>query len=843
MKATLVKETLVYFLAEAPGKFEDQSSGRPLTGPSGQLLRSAIPDDMEGVCSFDNVVNCRPSDDNRTPTPVEMACCSSRRTTFVEQAKPKVIVGLGAVPLNWMLGSTDLKGMRGRPFAVRIGSHNCWFLPTYHPAFILRQADRGKVPLKSKLGHCLKMDIARAFEIAETWPNANVDDPETVRDGIECFHGKNGQFDRLISLLEEATLAPFKVIDLETNCLCPYQNGHKILSMAIGYGPLTPNVFSFAFEHPDSGWNVNEKVTLNRLMIRLLKGGTTKIAHNVPFEVEWLAATYGILSTRCASWEDTMVQAHILDERRGAQHGSGDNHRNAYQDLGFLCKQHFGVDVKKLFKLDKKHMEKTDLDELLIYNGVDAKYELRLYVKQQRLIRQAGLEHAYKDASPRQQTVALMQYIGMPVDQVEVKRAQKQLGDGITELETDISTLPVVKQFVADHGEFNPQSNTQTLEIFRDYLKRGEVCINQQYHEVHTFDVSTRSKRKFDESGKTSRYSVDKNVLEKIDHPLAKLILKLRNLAKLKSTYIDSFESGKGNCIWDDGLIHTSFNTTFTETGRTSSDAPNMQNFPKRNDAWVRRQIVAPKNCVILAADYGQLEACVAAMCSKDEYLVKALWEDYDIHMEWAEKLVAIYPDIVGGREAMKDPKTRKAFRSRVKNKMVFPAIFGATAASIASYLNMPVDIIEIILDEFWEAFHGLHRWQDVTMRGYYENGYVETPNGRRRRYPLTRNQAINHPIQGGAAEIVCDAMNRLSWKATHAGSLYLHPRLNIHDDLTLIVPSSPEHLDEAIVQLYTTMLTSPYKFINVPMSVEISVGKNWYEMQEVGKFWSHRDL
>jgi DNA polymerase I-like protein with 3'-5' exonuclease and polymerase domains len=259
-----------------------------------------------------------------------------------------------------------------------------------------------------------------------------------------------------------------------------------------------------------------------------------------------------------------------------------------------------------------------------------------------------------------------------------------------------------------------------------------------------------------------------------------------------------------------------------------------MQNFPQRKDSWIRKQIVAPKGHVFVALDYGQLEGCTAAMVSKDKVLVKALWEDYDIHMEWAQKLAARYSEI-----GVAD----KALRARVKNKLVFPAIFGAKNSSIADYLKVPEDVIDDIMDEFWETFDGLAEWQDALMQHYYEHGWVASPTGRRHHYPLTRNQAINHPVQSFACDIVCYAMNELSARAVETGQWHLHPVLNIHDDLTFVIPDNDDILEEAITTIYKVMLTPPYKEVNVPLSVSVSVGPAWYGMQEIGKFWSNKDL
>jgi DNA polymerase-1 len=818
MPPTLARNTLVYFLAEAPGKHEDETSGSPLTGPSGALLRECIPDGYGNSCSFDNVCNCRPPG-NRTPVWTEIECCRPRRVQFIEQAKPKLIVGLGAVPLGAMLASTDLAGMRGRVFAIKIGNHHCWYMPTYHPSFILRVAFDKKKPLKSKMGHCFKMDIKKAFRLAKALPEAKVDTEAEARAGIQCFDGSGG-LAPLLALLQAARKAPIKAIDIETSALRPYAANSRILTVAISFGSTN---FAFAFDHPRAKWNANERGQLAVALEEILTDDTIKIAHNAPFEIEWFIDFYGKEVVNHLAWECTMMQAHFIDERRGRQVSGDDNKRAAYQGLGFLCKMYFGIDIKKVFKLPKKDMASADLNETLLYCGADTKYTLRLFNTQASWLEEAGLTDAYYEALPRQPTVALMQHIGIDIDQDEIKASQKKLEAEIKDITDKINALKVVKAYIADHKEFNPASGLDTLAIFKDYLKCTELLVT-------------------DKSG-AERYSTDKNVLDKIEHPLAKLIIEFRNRSKLRSTNVDCYELGKGEYIWPNGKLHTNFNTTFTETGRLSSDEPNQQNWPRRNDSWVRKAVVPLKGHVILAFDYGQLEACTAAMCSKDKVLVKALWENYDIHMEWTERLVKEYPLFLGGTESLADKLTAKRYRSIVKNKLVFPAIFGASNSSIAGYLKTPEDKIDILMDEFWRTFSGLKNWQDRLMTGYYEDGYVTSLTGRRHNYPLTRNEAINFPVQGVAADIVCDAMNRLSYNAVESKRWHLHPVLNIHDDLTLVCPDDDKQLEETIKIVCKTMLTPHYDFINVPMSVECSIGHNWYEMKDIGKFWSHKDI
>lgn len=823
MPPTLSKGAAVYILAEAPGKDEDERTGKPLTGPSGRLIRECIPEGEE--CSFDNVCNCRPPN-NRTPTPQEIACCHPRRIKFIEEAKPKLILGLGVIPLQAIMGTSDMSGMRGRCFAIKVGSHSCWFLPTYHPSFILRIArDRGK-PLNSMLGHCFRMDVKKAFELAHSLKPPIIDTENDVRSNIQCFDGtKDTDFERLMKLLREAIKAPVKAIDLETKGLRPWATDAAIMTAAISFGGTN---FSFALHHPKSGWG-NALKPILELFRELVVDDTIKVAHNAPFEITWLIKEFGPEVVNHASWQCTQMQAHFLDERKG-QRFSDDSHASKYQALDFLVKQYFGISFKPLFKLDKKDMSKADLGETLIYNGADTKYGLRLYNLQNRLLDDRGLLDAYLDSVPRQPTVALIQHIGVPVNQNICKIGQKTLEIEVKELEAKINASSVVQQFIKDRKHFNWASQPDVLILFKDYLNCPEVKIT-------------------DKSG-NERLSVDKNILDKIDHPLAKLITQVRNRAKLKSTYVDELKLPDGKCIFPDGRIHANLNTTFTETGRTSADFPSIQNWPKRgDDVWVRSQIVSQLGYLLVAVDYGQLEACTGAMCSKDKYLVKALWEDYDTHAEWARKAALKEPALIGGKANLEDKGIMKKFRSLIKNKLVFPAFFGASNQSVRSYLHNAtgVDIeqyiVDDLMDEFWGTFAGMAAWQKRTMKRYYDIGYVETLCGRRHHYPLTKNQAVNMPIQGTAAELVCDAMNRLSYIAATTGKWYLHPVMNIHDDLSFFIPDNDKIFNEAIEIIAQQMLVFDYTWVNVPLSIEISVGKNWADVQPLMKLYSHKEF
>src|SRR5262249_26087596 len=148
-------------------------------------------------------------------------------------------------------------------------------------------------------------------------------------------------------------------------------------------------------------------------------------------------------------------------------------------------------------------------------------------------------------------------------------------------------------------------------------------------------------------------------------------------------------EGHADSVIYPDKLVHAQFNTFFAETGRLSCEDPNLQFFPKREEATreLRLPISAPPGCYVLAIDYGQIEARVIAMFTKDKNFVKSLWERYDVHMEWAERLSRAYPNRVGGSKNFTDKKVMKNFRTDIKNQWTFPLFFGAKLESAAGFL------------------------------------------------------------------------------------------------------------------------------------------------------------
>jgi DNA polymerase I-like protein with 3'-5' exonuclease and polymerase domains len=222
-------------------------------------------------------------------------------------------------------------------------------------------------------------------------------------------------------------------------------------------------------------------------------------------------------------------------------------------------------------------------------------------------------------------------------------------------------------------------------------------------------------------------------------------------------------------------------------------------------------------------------------MFTKDKAFCKALWENYDVHMEWAERLSRAYPERIGGKKNFTDKKVMKDFRTDIKNQWTFPLFFGAQLKSASGYLSIPEDVLGPEYEKFWQQFEGVKRWQEKQLEFYRAHGYVECLTKRRRHGPLNENKIYNSPVQGTAAEIVMDGMCRLS----ELGDWDLQPEINIHDDLTFCrVPV--KKVDEIAERVINEMLDVPYDFVNVPITVEASVGSDWLKMDEFGTFSSH---
>ena len=242
--------------------------------------------------------------------------------------------------------------------------------------------------------------------------------------------------------------------------------------------------------------------------------------------------------------------------------------------------------------------------------------------------------------------------------------------------------------------------------------------------------------------------------------------------------------------------------------------------------------------------DYGQIEARVLGMASKDTIFCEALRRDddeSDVHLIWAKKLAEAYPDILRIRGGRDGPLNIKAWRKLVKNEWTFPLFYGAGIKTVAGGTKIPYEILEKIIPKFWKMFPGVKKWQIATQKFYDSHGYVEALTGTRTYAPLKFNKAINSGIQGTAADICTWAHTVMCKLAREREEEFLIPVNNVHDALWWRADKSKV---EYVIETGTKVMLSATKrfkhFMNdVPLTVEAEEGPTLYDMKSVGVYSS----
>jgi uracil-DNA glycosylase family 4 len=801
----------VYILGEMPSE-DDDARGKPFSGKDSRTLDLAIPRSLS--VRYNHTIRCHATG-KAVPAMAETECCRNSIIADIEQSKPKVIVGTGPAPLAWATGLTNISNWRGKPCAVKIGKHTCWYYPVYALDFV-----------RSRAGSYGKSEIELVFEwdwkqIAELVDSAIIPVVYTGNydEGIVTISGNAGRADlrRLEDALNFMVKLPQAGLDIETIGLRPYPTDAKIITCAVGNFNDT---VAFALDHPE-GWPEHMRKDVWGLFIDYLLQSNKKICHNVGFELEWLCYKIDKQLAYCTEWADTMCMAHTLDERKGI---------NSLDDL---TKQHFGFFLKQQSDVDVKRILEFPLEgsaprlSVLRYNGMDTKWTDKLHdTLLVPITANKKFEKEYKRKLRLAPALVCTQLQGVSVDQVYAKQMQVELETNVLRLEKAIKATAEVKQYEQRFGVFSPTAPADVLKLMKVICKREEI--------------------EKAGGGETS----DEGALSKIpasEVPSAPLILEHRATSKLSSTYVLPVTTGK--LVMPDGKIHTQYNSMIAETNRLSSEDPNLQNYPKRKHKKIRGMITANGDW-FFPADYGQLEARVFAWATEDEALMRSMWLGTDIHGRWTDHVLREWSPVkdrliidykIDKRADDADAKIRKNLRDEIKNGWVFPQFFGASTRSCAANLKIPEEVTEEMGNEFWGEFTGVKKWQERILRAYEKNLYVETLSGSRRRGALSKNQILNHPIQGSAAHFVEEAMCELTEIAVMEDDNDMQPRLNVHDDLTAQIPDYEDQdlMWAKVDRIMRVMCKHRFPWINVPVVVELQCGRDWYHTEKLQDYRS----
>ena len=390
--------------------------------------------------------------------------------------------------------------------------------------------------------------------------------------------------------------------------------------------------------------------------------------------------------------------------------------------------------------------------------------------------------------------LAKMERAGMLVDPDRLHSLSEGLATQIAEVERSIRDL-------AGDETFNIGSPMQLSHVLFDVM-----------------GLPTKGLKKT----KRGYYSTNAKVLSDLarDHEIVRLILDWREKSKIKSTYLDTL----GPLRRGDGRVHTTYNQTITATGRLSSSDPNLQNIPTRSELGrtVKTAFSAGEGSVFLAVDYSQIELRLLAHLSGDEHLVRAFNEGEDFHAETAARVFGVpvsevTPDL----------------RSRAK-AVNFGIVYGQQAYGLSQSLHISMAEARDMIDRYYEAYPGVRTFLDNVVARAKQTGYAETMYGRRRHIPELKAKnpqlrgfgertAMNHPMQGTAADIIKIAMARVSRRLEEEG-FAAHMILQVHDELDFECP-----VDE--VERLTAMVRDVMEHVvdlRVPLIAEASTGITW---------------
>ncbi|MHB8790827.1 MAG: DNA polymerase I [Desulfobulbaceae bacterium] len=506
-----------------------------------------------------------------------------------------------------------------------------------------------------------------------------------------------------------------------------------------------------------------------------------KIGHNLKFDWTVLSAKRNGGLVMAGPLYDTMIGAWLLDPGL-----------RSYK-LDDLC---LDCDLKmtsypEVVGGDKRadSFTRVELEKARDYSCEDVYGSLRLFLEQKPALEQLGLWSLFADVECRLVPVlAGMERTGITVDTAALAALSEEFGRKLEALEQDIHRLA--------GREFNINSTQQLGELLFEELKlpRGRKT-------------------------KTG-YSTDVKVLERLaqHHELPQLVLSYRNLAKLKSTYVDKLNSMVSE---ESGRVHTSFNQCGTATGRLSSSNPNLQNIPIRSEDGqrIRSAFIAAPGCVLLAGDYSQIDLRVLAHYSRDEALLQAFRAGEDIHRQTAAKIFFVAPQLI-------TPEMR-----RVAKTINFGIVYGMSSFGLAEQLNISRKEAQTFIDRYFAHFQGIKVFMEDIVAKARQDGYVATLLGRRRqltdiahrdrtRREFAERMAINTPIQGTAADIIKLAMLRVD-RELHENRLGGRMLLQIHDELVLEVP---ENEVEATGTLLRTAMENVIQMA-VPLVVNLSTG------------------
>lgn len=756
----------VMIVGEAPGHTEDRG-GKPFVGKSGALLQEVM--DEFGFRRRDvfitNAVSCRPPD-NKTPTKGEIKTCKAWLDYQIKKVRPKYVMLLGNVPLMSVTGKAGITKLRGRPFE----QDGIIYLPTFHPAFILRDetnltffqkdmhlfreiVDKGEIPKEDNLRHTIVRN-RRDFEAM-----------------LEAMRGDVS-------------------FDIETTCLYPWQvyetkaNGSKVHDPAmitmLGFG-TRDGEFSIPINHDESPWSA-EAIDGMIAEITEVLPRCYLITHNGKFDYLWMYVHFGVTWYEWAAF-DTMLAHYALDEN--TRHG-----------LKELAMRFCGAPDWDLSRTEKKARD-IPLTRLGIYHAHDLYYtrQLRQVFRKMFSDEPDAYKVFQKILMECMRLFVEVEYDGVYIDISKFDDAEKVFRDqynlakaNLEEWEPDWD----LGQAKGEDIEFNWGSTQQLARLL--------------FNQPNDKEFPGLGIRPLDKT-KAGNPSCSESVLKRIDHPMVGDLLKFREAKQQLSFFIDGWKPFlhkrfvKGKWLY---FLHPSFKLHGTVTGRLSCEHPNLQQVPR--DERIRSLISAEDGWTLIECDLSQIELRIAADLANERHMLEAFRLGIDVHWLTAIREIergAGYKDMVldtartwkqdksldysesievllemGPDAAVEIDKRWKELRKKAK-AINFGYLYGMWWKKFKLYardnyeVNVTDEEAEASRVAFFDLYSDFPKWHKRQKRFANRHGYVRSMSGRRRRLPdammadgferqAAERQAINSPVQSFANDINLMALIQL---------------------------------------------------------------------------------
>lgn len=838
------KQCDVMIVGEAPGQRED-ASGKPFVGRSGQLLEEVLAEYgfSRSNVFITNAVSCRPPD-NRTPTKVEVRTCKVWLDRQIASVKPKFVLLLGNTPLLSLTGSTGIKKARGKPFE----QDGITFLPTYHPAYILREPGMRDL-------------FERDIKLFQTIVNGGGIAREENLD-IVIVDTKAKFKDLLRDLCGTISF------DIETTCLYPWGEPNikkdKKTKKKVVTGFIEPHITSIGFgtakyqyiipaHHEESPWtptqlqDMVEEITekLDDCFV-VMQGGK--------FDCLWMWVYFDV------QWQDnldfdTMLAHYILDEN--------DNH-----GLKYLAQKYCGAPDWEI-DIDTKQGKNT-FAKLSTYHAHDLYYtrELR-FVLGKMLAQDYEVRRVFERIMmPCARLFTEVEYDGVCLDTSKMGEAEKYLNNEVAVAEKAMSGWAIAfeRANAEDYQKesFNWGSPKQLGALLFGSKKQGGLGIAPL------------------DKTPTGTASTSESVIKRIEHPIGGDILKLRGARQQLSFFIEGWRPYMTK-LRGSTFLHPSFKLHGTVTGRLSCEHPNLQQVPR--DVRIRQLIISEPGWTLVEVDLSQIELRIAAELAQERTMMEAFRTGVDVHwltamkelerggggehvetiirtaqawlLKQGKKTKLRFPEAMeivrdmgptmaeDLQKIWKEDDPRKLWKEiRKKAKAVnFGYLYGMWWKKFKLYAR---DNYGVIVDDegaqnsrkdFFELFRDFPKWHDKQRRFARMNGYVRSLSGRKRRLPAAQSlddgferqeaerQAINSPVQSFANEINLMAAIQLR---KEYGRDIVRICGTVHDSILARVKN--EYVDEVVTRLLKIM-ERPALFdlfdikLSVPVMAEAKVG------------------